>query len=159
MKKYLFPIFAILLLVSCMNNSSNQQNNPEKKDSVSTAVIKQDSNTNPVQRFGMITGLKKEKLEYYKTLHAAVWPAVLKQIKESNIQNYSIFLKEIEGKYFLFSYFEYAGKDFKADMQKMATDTATQRWWKETDPTQIPLPEAAGKKETWAKMEEVFHTN
>ena len=37
-----------------------------------------------------------------------------------DIQNYSIYLKEIKGQYFLFSYFEYAGHDFDADMKKMA---------------------------------------
>ncbi len=112
-----------------------------------------------VTRFGSVTGLKPEKLEYYKQLHAAAWPAVLKKIKECNIQNYSIYLKEIEGKPFLFSYFEYTGKDFDADMKKMAADSTTQRWWKETDPCQQPLPDAAAKGEKWSAMEPVFYTN
>jgi len=112
-----------------------------------------------VTRFGSVTGLKPGKLEYYKQLHAAAWPAVLKKIKECNIQNYSIYLKEIEGKPFLFSYFEYTGKDFDADMKKMAADSTTQRWWKETDPCQQPLPDAAAKGATWSSMEAIFHTN
>jgi L-rhamnose mutarotase len=58
----------------------------------------------------------------------------------------------------LFSYFEYIGNDFDGDMKKMAADSTTLRWWKETDPTQNPLPEAAAKKQTWTNMEEVFHT-
>ncbi len=111
-----------------------------------------------VQRFGSVTGLKAEKMAYYKQLHAHAWPAVLKKIRECNIRNYSIYLQKIEGKYFLFSYFEYTGTDFKGDMAKMAADTTTQRWWKETDPTQNPLPEAAAKKQQWQNMEEVFHT-
>jgi len=109
---------------------------------------------NKVQRYGSITGIAPEKIAYYKEIHAAVWPGVLQQIKSSNIQNYSIYLKEIEGKYFLFSYFEYTGDDYEADMKKMAADETTQLWWKETDPTQIPLPDATG---IWSKMEEVFH--
>ncbi|WP_255496068.1 L-rhamnose mutarotase [Mucilaginibacter sp. FT3.2] len=113
----------------------------------------------PVQRFGMVTGLKPEKVAYYKQLHAHVWPGVLKKIKECNIRNYSIYIQKIEGKYFLFSYFEYAGNNMKADMAKMAADTTTQRWWKETDPTQNPLPEALAQKKQWQNMEEVFHTN
>jgi L-rhamnose mutarotase len=111
-----------------------------------------------VQRFGMVTGLRAEKVAYYKELHAAAWPGVLKKIKECNIRNYSIYLKQIEGKYYLFSYFEYAGNDFKGDMAKMAQDSTTRRWWKETDPTQIPLPDAAEKHTVWSPMEEVFHT-
>ncbi len=117
-----------------------------------------DSSIN-VKRFGMVTGLKREKLAYYKQLHAAAWPAVLKKIKECNIQNYSIYLKEIAGKPFLFSYFEYTGSDFDADMKKMAADSTTQRWWKETNPCQQPLPDAAANGKVWSGMEEVFHEN
>lgn len=112
-----------------------------------------------VQRYGSITGLKPEKLAYYKELHAKAWPGVLKKISECNIHNYSIYLQKVEEQYFLFSYFEYTGKDFVGDMQKMAADTLTQRWWKETAPCQQPLPEAAAKGETWTNMEEVFHAD
>jgi L-rhamnose mutarotase len=110
-----------------------------------------------VQRFGQIIALKPEKLAYYKELHAAVWPSVLKQIKDSHIRNYSIYLKEIEkGKFYLFAYFEYTGTDFAADMARMAADPETQRWWKETDPCQTRIP-LSGEKDWWSAMEEVFH--
>lgn len=112
-----------------------------------------------VKRFGSVTGLKPEKLDYYKKLHANAWPSVLKKIKECNIRNYSIYLQKIGDAYYLFSYFEYAGSDFDADMKKMADDPDTQKWWKETDPCQQPLPETAAKKQIWTNMEEVFHTD
>ena len=112
-----------------------------------------------IKRMGMVTGIKPEKIEYYKQLHAKAWPAVLKKLTECNIQNYSIYLQKIDDKYFLFSYFEYTGTDFDKDIKKMADDKTTQLWWKETDPTQIPLPEAASKKQIWTNMEEVFHLN
>ncbi len=112
-----------------------------------------------VKRFGSVTGLKPEKLDYYKQLHANAWPSVLKKIKECNIRNYSIYLEKIGDAYYLFSYFEYTGVDFDADMKKMADDPETQRWWKETDPCQQPLPEAAAKKQVWTDMEQVFHTD
>ncbi len=138
MKKYIVIVFlAGFLFTSCTQNKKPVH----------------------VQRFASITGLKSEKLDYYKMLHANAWPAVLKKIKDCNIQNYSIYLKKVQNSYFLFSYFEYVGTDFKADMKKMADDTTTQRWWKETDPCQQPLPEAAAKKQIWTSMEEVFHTN
>jgi L-rhamnose mutarotase len=114
-------------------------------------------NTKPVKRYGMVTGLRPDKVAYYKQLHAAAWPGVLKKIREVNIRNYSIYLQKIEDKYFLFSYFEYTGDDFEADMKKMAADTTTQRWWKETAPLQVPLPEAAAVEQTWTNMQEVFH--
>jgi L-rhamnose mutarotase len=110
-----------------------------------------------VKRFGMVTGLKPEKLAYYRQLHAAAWPGVLKKVKECNIRNYSIYLKEIDGKPYLFSYFEYTGDNFDADMKKMAADSTTRRWWKETDPCQQPLPDAASKGQIWSGMDEVFH--
>jgi L-rhamnose mutarotase len=43
-----------------------------------------------VQRYGMVIGIKPEKIEAYKKLHAAAWPDVLKKIKECNIRNYSM---------------------------------------------------------------------
>jgi len=110
------------------------------------------------QRYGMVTGLRPEKVAYYEQLHAAVWPGVLKKIEECNIHNYSIYLQAINDKYYLFSYFEYTGTDFAADMKKMAADSTTQRWWRETAPTQLPLPQAAAKGQTWTNMIEVFHT-
>jgi len=112
-----------------------------------------------VTRYASLTGLKPEKMDYYKKLHAAAWPAVLRKIESCHIRNYSIFLKEIDGKFFLFSYFEYAGQNFKLDMQKMASDPETQRWWQETDPCQQPLPDAQAKGEIWSGMTEVFHAD
>lgn len=111
-----------------------------------------------VQRYGMVTGIKPEKIAWYKELHARAWPGVLRKIKECNIRNYSIYLKEIDGSYYLFSYFEYTGDNFGKDMEKMAADSTTQRWWRETDPTQIPLPDAVSAGQVWSGMEEVFHT-
>lgn len=112
-----------------------------------------------IQRYGMVTGIRPDKIARYEQLHAAVWPDVLKKIKECKIQNYSIYLQKIDSAYFLFSYFEYTGADFKKDMEKMAADSTTRRWWQETDPTQMPLPEAATQQKIWTKMKEVFHTN
>lgn len=105
-----------------------------------------------MKRYGSIINLKPEKLEEYKTLHADVWPGVLKTITECNIKNYSIFYRDG----FLFSYFEYHGKDYAADMKKMAADPVTQDWWKICDPCQHPI-DTAKTGEWWAQMEEVFH--
>ena len=111
----------------------------------------------PLQRYGSIIGLKPEKIATYKELHKAVWPGVLKMIKDCHIRNYSIFLKEIEpGKFYLFSYLEYAGTDYAADMARMAADPTTRKWWKLTDPTQARL-RIRRRGEKWAGMEEVFH--
>jgi len=101
----------------------------------------------------MVIKVRPEKLEEYKRLHAKVWPAVLRTISECHIRNYSIYHKDG----YLFSYFEYHGGDFGADMAKMAADPVTQEWWAVCEPCQEPLPTRA-PGEWWADMEEVFHT-
>ena len=107
--------------------------------------------------FGSVIGVRAEKLAEYKKLHAAVWPAVAKAIKEANIRNYSIYLRKLpDGNYYLFSYFDYVGDDFKADMAKTAADPDVKRWWSVTDPCQEPLSDRKND-EWWASMEEVFH--
>jgi L-rhamnose mutarotase len=105
-----------------------------------------------MQRYGSVIKLKPRKSEEYKRLHAEVWPAVLAMIQACNIHNYSIYFKDG----YLFSYFEYHGPDFDADMKKMAADPNTQAWWKLTDPCQEPL-ETRKEGEWWASMEEFFH--
>ena len=109
------------------------------------------------KRFAWVTGLKPEKAAHYKELHANPWPAINHMLKECNIQNYSIHLKEIDGKIYLFSYLEYTGNDWEGDMKKMAADPETQRWWKETDPCQSALPDAAAQGKIWSDMEEVYY--
>ncbi len=107
-----------------------------------------------MQRYGMVLKVRPEKLAEYKRLHAAVWPDVLRMIHACQIRNYSIYHKDG----WLFSYFEYVGKDFAADMAKMAADPTTQEWWKLCQPCQEPLATCA-PGEWWANMEEVFHTD
>ena len=110
-----------------------------------------------VQRFGSVIGVKEEALEKYKQMHAQPWPEVNAQLKESNIQNYSIYLTQWpDGDYYLFSYFEYTGDDFDADMKKMADHPKTKEWWSHTDPMQIPLSNKQ-ENEWWKFMEEVYH--
>ena len=109
-----------------------------------------------MKRYSSVIGLRAEKLEEYKRLHAAVWPDVLRMIVTCHIRNYSIYLRQINGQHYLFAYFEYTGKDFAADMAKMAADPTTQRWWSVCKPCQQPLADRA-PDEWWSDMEEVFH--
>ena len=109
------------------------------------------------QRYGMVIGVREDKIAEYKKLHADVWPDVLAMIGTCNIRNYSIYLRQLpDGKHYLFSYFEYVGDDFEADMAKMAADRTTQRWWDVCMPCQEPLANRA-EGDWWADMQEVFH--
>ncbi|MGO4697476.1 L-rhamnose mutarotase [Paenibacillus sp. 2TAB26] len=105
-----------------------------------------------MKRYGWIIKVKMDRLAEYKALHTAVWPEVLNRLKESNVQNYSIYYQDGN----LFSYLEYTGQDFEKDMANMAADPITQAWWKLTDPCQEPV-DSASEGEWWTTMEEVFH--
>ncbi len=102
--------------------------------------------------FGQIGKLKKEKIEEYKALHAAAWPEVLKTIKECHLEHYSIFIRDD----LVFSYFEYTGTDYEADMAKMAADEVTQRWWGHTKPC---FEKYDGKEDTvlYEDMQSIFY--
>lgn len=112
---------------------------------------------NRVQRHAWVTGLKPHKADYYRKLHANPWPSVNRTLKECHIRNFSIYEREIDGKTYLFAYLEYTGRDFEADMKKMAADPETQRWWKETDPCQSPLPDALRAGRIWSDTKEIYH--
>ncbi len=106
-----------------------------------------------MKRYGFVIGVRPERLEEYRRVHADVWPDVLDQIRRSNIRNYSIFLREPEN--LLFGYYEYHGEDHDADMAAMAKDPRTREWWELCSPMQQPL-ETRAEGEWWAGMESVF---
>lgn len=105
-----------------------------------------------MRRVAQVIGIPRENWAEYESYHAAVWPTVLDRLTRSNIRNYSIFR---HGE-LLFSYFEYLGDDFDADMQAIADDPETQRWWEVQMPLQRPLDDRA-EGEWWTTIPEVFH--
>ena len=105
---------------------------------------------------GWLIGVKPERIEEYISLHANVWPEVLKTIQECNIRNYTIYLREPEN--LLFASFEYHGKDYETDMERMERDPYTQKWWALTAPCQEPIV-SRKENEQWAPMREVFHSH
>lgn len=109
-----------------------------------------------IKRFGSVVGLSPEKEQYYRILHSGTWPPVLERLKKSNIENFSIYTTTLNGKKYLFSYFEYTGNNYEKDMEEIGKDPITQRWWKETDPCQIKLENRKNKDDQWSQMEMVF---
>jgi len=107
-----------------------------------------------MERMGMVIGIAAARIDDYKALHAAVWPQVLARLREANVSNYTIFLREPE--HLLFAYWEYHGDDFAADMARVALDPETRRWWSFCEPCQHPLA-SRRPGEHWAMMENVFH--
>jgi L-rhamnose mutarotase len=105
-----------------------------------------------VQRIASVIRLRPEKESEYRALHADAWPGVLDALRAAHMTNYSIFVRDG----LLFSYLEYTGDDYAADLARVAQDETTQRWWQLTNPCQQPLDTAADG-ERWAPAEEVFH--
>jgi L-rhamnose mutarotase len=79
------------------------------------------------KRIGQIIRLKRDCLQAYKDCHASAWPAVLQQIKDCNISDYSIYLDEESTT--LFATMKYNGTEFEVDMEKMRANPEVQRWW------------------------------
>lgn len=105
-----------------------------------------------MMRCAGVNRMPLEHLARYRELHSAVWPGVLATITACNIRNYSIFHRGG----WLFSYYEYVGGDYEADMARMAADPVTREWWTLNDPLQWPLEDRA-EGEWWAAMDELFH--
>jgi L-rhamnose mutarotase len=105
-------------------------------------------------RMGMVISVRPEKLHEYKALHANPWPEMNAALKEANIHDYSIFLKEPEN--LLFGIWDYRGTDYHSDMRRLGEKDVTKRWLALTDPCQQPLA-SAGADEWWSFMNPVFH--
>lgn len=148
---YLKALYPTGLILSPSHEAILTDTKPENVDALFDAV---GCGKSRKRRYGSVIGISPDKLEEYKRLHAAVWPKVLDMIYKCNLRNYSIYYKDG----LLFSYYEYVGTDYEADMAKMASDPETQRWWDVCMPCQKPL-ETRQDGEWWADMEEVFHVD
>jgi len=105
-----------------------------------------------MKRFGQIINIKPEGRAEYIKLHEKIPPKVAAIIRGCNIQNYSIFIKGD----ILFAYYEYAGKDYAADMAMMAAAAETQKWWDTVKPLMLPLADRKAD-EFWSDMHPVFY--
>lgn len=105
-----------------------------------------------MKRIASVIGLPAGGIDEYERLHAEVWPGVVERLKLSNVANYSIYR---HGE-LLFSYLEYRGDDFDADMAAMAADPVSREWWAVCMPLQRPVDDRA-EGEWWKELPEVFH--
>ncbi|KFY69994.1 hypothetical protein V501_10082 [Pseudogymnoascus sp. VKM F-4519 (FW-2642)] len=113
---------------------------------------------NTGRRIAQIVKLKPEFVEQYKEYHANVWPEVLKQIKECQIRDYSIFHDPGTG--ILFASFLYVGYGFADDMERMRDNPKVREWWALTDGMQESLVEGAVSSADggwWREVESVFY--
>jgi len=105
-----------------------------------------------IKRFGMVVGIDPAMIDKYKELHADTNPGVRDLLSKYHMQNFSIFLQEIDGKLYEFGYYEYTRDDYEGDMAKLDKEPRNIEWLKVCDPMQVPLPGAKG----WTIMEKVY---
>ena len=131
------PLLLIMISVNCSNEASDGMEN---------------AGTKTIKRVGMVVGIHPDRIEEYKRLHADDNPGVRDLLRKYHMENFSIFLTEIEGKWYEFGYYEYTGDDFEADMAALAGEPRNIEWLQICDPMQIPLPGEKG----WREMERVY---
>jgi len=107
---------------------------------------------NNIKRVGMVVGIKPEMMEEYKRLHADDNQGVRDLLTKYHMHNFSIYLTEIDGKWYEFGYYEYTGDDFEGDMARLAEEPRNIDWLKICDPMQIPLEGETG----WREMERAY---
>jgi len=105
-----------------------------------------------VKRVGMVVGIKPDCLDEYRKLHADSTAGVRDLLTKYHMANFSIYLQQIEGKWYEFGYYEYTGNDFEGDMAKLDKEPRNIEWLKVCNPMQIPLPGSKG----WTVMDRVY---
>jgi L-rhamnose mutarotase len=109
---------------------------------------------NRTQRIGMVIGIRPDQISAYEALHAASNEGVRDLLAKYHMHNFSIYLEKLDDdRYYLFGYYEYTGRSYKADMEKLAAEPRNQLWLKATDSMQVPLP----GRPSWSVMREVYH--
>jgi L-rhamnose mutarotase len=101
-------------------------------------------------RLAHVGRLRPEGRERYLALHADPWPEVVQGLRERHVANYSIFRRDD----LLFSYMEYGGDDFTADMSRPFP--RQDEWMAAVTPLLQPFDQRS-PGEWWSEMEDVFH--
>ncbi|AZI42715.1 L-rhamnose mutarotase [Deinococcus psychrotolerans] len=106
--------------------------------------------TAPHQRVCFLLQVRPERLEEYKSRHAAVWPEMLAALSTTGWHNYSLFLKS-DG--LLVGYFE--TPSLEAAQSGMANTEVNARWQAEMGPFFVDL--TGTPDQGFLRLEEVFH--
>ncbi len=105
----------------------------------------------PHKRICFILQVKRDRLEEYKRRHAAVWPEMLRALRDAGWHNYSLFLRD-DG--LLIGYLE--TPDFKQALARMAVTDINKRWQQEMAPFFEGAPGRMAD-EQMSPIQEIFH--
>ncbi len=106
-----------------------------------------------VQRHTRIDAIKGDQVEACKKLLDTIPAEVAALHHEAHISNLTRFFKEIGGKPYLITYFEYTGQDYAGDMARIEAREAMKSWRKSLDEV-LSTPQ----DKAWEDVEEVFYT-
>jgi L-rhamnose mutarotase len=104
-----------------------------------------------MKRYCFLLQVRPELLDEYRQRHAAVWPEMLRALKESGWHNYSLFARD-DG--LLVGYVE--SEDLDAAQAAMAATEVNARWQGEMGRFFTGL-EGRGPDESFLLLDEVFH--
>ena len=102
-----------------------------------------------MQRIAFVMRVKAGREQEYRGRHEAVWPEMLRALKDAGCSNYSIYMKGQD----LFAYMEVA--DFEGFKRQMSSNADAQRWEEQME----PIMERAIQPDTGFHevVPEVFH--
>ena len=103
-----------------------------------------------MKRYGFIGYLKPEMKDAYIEAHKKIPERIAELIRDCNIRDYGIFC----GGDTLFTYYEYIGTDYDADMKKMAADAGNKKWWDFVCPM-FNISKTSG--ECWSEIPCIFY--
>ncbi len=121
-------------------------------DSYNTPLISDKANIQYLRRVGMLIEIRPDCIDNYRQLIAKGHHGVRELLVKYHLRNFSIFLQQIEDRWFEFAYYEYAGRNFEADMAALAAEQKNQEWLKICEPMYLPIDGEMG----WVKMEHIF---
>jgi L-rhamnose mutarotase len=121
-------------------------------DSYNTKLISDPSNIQLLKRLGMMNEVKPECLNAYRMLHSEENQGIRELLLKYHLRNYSMFLKQIENRWFVFTYCEYAGRDFVSDMKSLNMDVRYQEWQNASKKLHV----SSSNNHEWNDMEQIF---
>lgn len=107
-----------------------------------------------VHRHTSLIEIKPDKVEACKKLFAAVPAEVAALYKAAEVRNLTCYLKELEGKTYLFTYLESAGKDYAGEIRRAEAQEPAKAWKNSIAELQV----TPGQSLTSGEVEEVFFT-
>ena len=105
-----------------------------------------------MQRVCFLLNVRPDKLEEYKARHREVWPDMIRALRESGWNNYSLFLRP-DG--LLVGYLE--TDDFGRALAEMNRRAVNEQWQREMAPYFLSKNGKSRFDEAMVPIEEVFH--